>query len=151
MTIKEKIMDPVIGPIIAVVLAVIVSTGAGVGAGVGLGGAAQAKNARLATEAHAAAITDLQRSNVALQEGQRLMLENSTRPIVIDAEIRDDLAQVPVQCRTAAGGDPMSPECQWATCLQFGQSSAQRPECEDVRDIMVEKLRGKACPEVLSE
>ena len=133
-------MDPIIGPIIALI-AVIVSTGAGIGAGVGIAGGQHAKHTAKALEAHSASI-------VALQEGQAALLETATRPIVIDAEIRDQLADVPVQCRTAAGGDPMSPECQWATCLQYGQSSAQRPECEDVRDLMVESLRGRACPEL---
>ncbi len=143
-------MDPV-SPIIAVVIAIIVSTGAGVGAGVGIGGAAQAKQARLSVEAHTAAIASLQQSNVELQEGQRKMLEQATRPIVIDAEIRDDLAQVPVQCRKAAGGDPMSPLCAWATCLQYGQSSAQRPECEDVRDAMLKVFAPPECPEAVEQ
>ena len=79
------------------------------------------------------------------------MLEQATRPIVIDAEIRDDLAQVPIQCRKESGGDPMSPLCAWATCLQYGQSTAQRPECEDVRDAMLEVFVPPACPEPLEE
>lgn len=151
MTLKEKVadMDPL--GITAIVVAIIVTTGAGFGAGVGIGGAAQAKNARKSIEAHTQSIVELQAGNAALLEGQTAMLEQATRPIVIDAEIRDDLAQVPVQCRTAAGGDPMSALCAWATCLQYGQSSAQRPECEDVRDAAIEALQKPECPEVLPE
>jgi hypothetical protein len=71
--------------------------------------------------------------------------EAAGRPVVIDAELRSTLAEVPVQCRTGAGGDPMSPACQWATCLQYGQSSANRPECSTVSAAMIEALAG--CPE----
>ena len=70
--------------------------------------------------------------------------ESAGRPVVIDAEIRDTLAQVPPQCRTPHG-DPLSPACAWATCLQYGQSSAQRPECRAVEAAMVEAMQG--CPE----
>jgi hypothetical protein len=67
------------------------------------------------------------------------------RPVVIDAELRATLAEVPVQCRRDMGGDPMGVSCQWATCLQFGQSAAQRPECRAVEALMVESLGG--CPD----
>lgn len=71
--------------------------------------------------------------------------EAAGRPVVIDAELRATLAEVPAQCRRDMGGDPLSPACQWATCLQFGQSAAQRPECRAVEALMVEALGG--CPE----
>lgn len=71
--------------------------------------------------------------------------EAAGRPVVIDAELRATLAEVPVQCQVGAGGDPLGVACQWATCLQFGQSAAQRPECRAVEALMVETLAG--CPE----
>jgi hypothetical protein len=120
-------------PVTAVIIALLVGLGAGVGTGVSVSGAAHSKAAARAIEAQADNIE-------ALQEGQAVLLENATKPIVIDAEIRSTLADVPVQCRTDAGGDPTSVECQWATCLQYGQSSAQRPECSKVTELMIEKL-----------
>jgi hypothetical protein len=79
-----------------------------------------------------------------LQEGQEKILAEAGKPVVIDAALRSTLAEVPVQCRTDAGGSPTSVECQWATCLQYGQSSAQRPECRAVETLMVDALRGRA-------
>ena len=39
-------------------------------------------------------------------------------------------------------------QCQWATCLQFGQSSANRPECNDIKELLVESLKEQpACEE----
>lgn len=117
-------------PVTAIVVVVVASLGVGFGAGWGLKPDASVK----ALEAQTEAIE-------ALQAGQSQMLENATRPIVIDAELRSTLAEVPVQCRKDAGGDPMGVACQWATCLQFGQSSAQRPECRQVEQLMVDTLK----------
>ncbi len=72
------------------------------------------------------------------------ILTEATKPIVIDAEIKATLAEIPVQCRKQMGGDPMSVQCQWASCLQYGQSTAQRPECSAVRDLLVDTLKGTA-------
>ncbi len=58
------------------------------------------------------------------------LAEAAGRPVVIDAEIRETLAETPPQCRS--GQDPAGLACAWATCLQYGQSSAQRPECRAV-------------------
>ena len=130
-------------PITAVIIALVVGLGAGVGAGVGISGAAHSKAAAKAIEAQASNIE-------ALQEGQSEILENATRPIVLDAELKSQLAEVPVQCRKEAGGDPTSAECQWATCLQYGQSSAQRPECSKVTELMIDRLtldQTESCPE----
>ena len=63
------------------------------------------------------------------------------QPIVLDAELKATLAEVPVQCRVDLKGDPNSVQCQWATCLQFGQSSAQRPECRQIEQLMVDTLK----------
>lgn len=120
-------MDPFTGVVLIVVAL------AGFGAGWGLKPDASVKALQAQTEAIEA-----------LQTGQTELLENATKPIVIDAELRSTLAEVPVQCRKDAGGDPMAVACQWATCLQFGQSSAQRPECRQVEQLMVDTLKGNA-------
>jgi hypothetical protein len=125
----ERRMDPVT----AVVIAVVAALAAGFGAGWGLKPDASVK----ALEAQTEAIE-------ALQEGQSKMLEHASRPIVIDAELKATLAEVPVQCRKDMGGDPTSVQCQWATCLQFGQSSAQRPECRSVETLMVDTMKAQA-------
>jgi len=52
--------------------------------------------------------------------------------------------EVSEQCRTDAGGDPLGVQCQWATCLQYGQSSAQRPECRAVEQLMVDEIKARA-------
>ena len=127
-------------PISAIIIALVIGVGAGIGTGVGIAGAGHSKAAARAVEAQAENIE-------ALQSGQAVILENATKPIVLDAEIRNSLAEVPVQCRTEAGGDPKSVECQWATCLQYGQGSAQRPECREVEKMMIERLQDAACPE----
>lgn len=119
-------------PVTTVVIAVVAALAAGFGAGWGLKPDASVK----ALEAQTEAIE-------ALQEGQSKMLENASKPIVIDAELKATLAEVPVQCRKDLGGDPTSVQCQWATCLQFGQSSAQRPECRAVETLMVDTLKAK--------
>lgn len=118
-----------------VAIAIIASLGAGFGAGWGLKPDASVK----ALEAQTEAIK-------ALQEGQGKMLEQASKPVVIDAELRSTLANVPVQCRKDAGGDPNSVQCLWATCLQFGQSSAQRPECRQVEQLMIDTLKGESAP-----
>lgn len=118
-------------------VAVIAALVAGFGAGWGL---RKVPDPSAALEAQGEALQ-------ALQTGQTELAEALQRPVVIDAEIRSELAEIPVQCRREAGGNPMSVACQWATCLQFGQSAAQRPECSAVRDLLVDTLRGEACSE----
>ena len=117
-------------PVTLIVVAVLVSIGAGFGAGWGLKPDASVK----ALQAQTAAIE-------ALQEGQTAILAEASKPIVLDAELKATLAEVPVQCRVDLKGDPNSVQCQWATCLQFGQSSAQRPECRQIEQLMVDTLK----------
>ena len=66
------------------------------------------------------------------------------RPVVIDAEIRDKLADVPPACIKS----PLSISCQLQACWQYGQSAAQRPECSKIQDAYIEK---QACPEPSAE
>ena len=124
-------------PVTLTVIAVVVSVGAGFGAGWGLKPDASVK----ALEVQAQSID-------ALLDGQTEILTEAQKPVIIDAELRSELAEVPVQCRIKAGGDPSSVQCQWATCLQFGQSSANRPECNDIKELLVESLKEQpACEE----
>ena len=109
--------------------------------GVGAGGFALGR----ATGPDYSDTLEAQASTLAAQgDALERVAEAAGRPVVIDAEIRDTLAQVPPQCRTP-DGDPLSPACAWATCLQYGQSSAQRPECRAVEALMVEAM--KPCPD----
>ena len=50
-----------------------------------------------------------------IQDGQRALVEAAGRPVVIDAEVRASLADVPVQCLREMGGSPLSVHCAWAT------------------------------------
>lgn len=120
-------------PVTLIVIVVLASLGAGFGAGWGLKPDASVK----ALEAQTEAIQSL-------QEGQTKIIEQASKPVVIDAELRSTLANVPVQCRKDAGGDPNSVQCLWATCLQFGQSSANRPECRQVEQLMVDTLKAQS-------
>ncbi|MBT61230.1 MAG: hypothetical protein CMA63_06755 [Euryarchaeota archaeon] len=74
-------------------------------------------------------------------DGQTEILTAATQPVVLDAELRATLAAIPIQCLKDSGGSPDSPMCAWATCLQYGQSSAQRPECRKVEDAMLAALQ----------
>lgn len=67
-----------------------------------------------------------------LADGMADLVGRTQAPITLDAETRAALAQTPPQCVEVLGGDPLSTACAWATCLQYGQSSAQRPECRAV-------------------
>lgn len=117
-------------PVTAIVIVVVASLAAGFGAGWGLKPDASVK----ALEAQTEAIE-------ALQAGQSAILEQASKPVVLDAELKASLAEIPAQCRKDLGGDPMSVACQWATCLQFGQSSANRPECRAVEALMIDTMK----------
>jgi hypothetical protein len=80
---------------------------------------------------------------VALQASQQQLVESANRPVVLDAELRAQLAGIPVQCLKDMGGDPNSVQCLWSTCLQFGQSAAQRPECRQVEQLMIDTMKVK--------
>jgi len=121
-----------VDPITALVL-----LGVAIGSGA-IGWAVKPNAAAKVLEQQAAAIE-------AMQAGQAQLLEQAAAPVVIDAELRSQLADVPVQCLQELGGDPLGVQCQWATCLQYGQSAAQRPECSAVRDVLVRRLEQEGC------
>jgi hypothetical protein len=127
-----------------VLVTILAALGVGFGAGWGL----KPDKAAKVLQEQAVAIEKINTSQAALleamSEGQAKILEQASRPVVIDAELRATLAEVPIQCLREAGGDPQSVACQWATCLQFGQSSAQRPECRKIEDLMVQVLKTQA-------
>jgi hypothetical protein len=118
-------MDPITGIIVG--LAVLASLGAGFGVGraTAPGDAEELAEVRGLVEAQGAAI--------------ERVAEAASRPVVIDAEIREALAETPPQCRS--GQDPAGLACAWATCLQYGQSSAQRPECRAVEAAYLASMR----------
>jgi len=121
-------MDPITGIIVG--LAVLASLGAGFGVGraTAPGDAEELAEVRGLVEAQGAAI--------------ERVAEAASRPVVIDAEIRETLAETPPQCRS--GQDPAGLACAWATCLQYGQSSAQRPECRAVEAAYLASMRVEA-------
>ena len=79
----------------------------------------------------------------AIQDGQRDLLEAASKPVVLDAELKANLAQVPVQCIESAGGNALSIQCAWASCAAYGQSSANRPECSKLTELLVKTLEAK--------
>ena len=68
------------------------------------------------------------------------------RPVVIDAEIRDKLANVPPQCRS--GQDPAGLACAWSSCLRYSTTDGQRPEC---RAVEAAYLASMACAEPVAD
>ena len=107
-------------PVTLIVVAVLVSIGAGFGAGWGLKPDASVK----ALQAQTAAIE-------ALQEGQTAILAEASKPIVLDAELKATLAEVPVQCRTDLGGDVSSVQCRGRPA--FSSASPPRSDRSAVR------------------
>jgi hypothetical protein len=82
-----------------------------------------------------------------LADGMADLVSRTAEPITLDAETRAALAQTPPQCVTVLGGNPLSLACAWATCLQYGQSSAQRPECRAVEAAYLAELPACVEPE----
>ena len=77
-----------------------------------------------------------------IQDGQRTLVEGAGKPVVIDAEVRATLAEVPPACIASLGGDPLSPQCMLQACWQYGQSAAQRPDCDAVEALVIAAQKG---------
>lgn len=75
-----------------------------------------------------------------LLDGQTEILTAASRPMVIDAEIRDKLADTPPACIA----EPLGLACGLQACWMMGQSSANRPECSRLLEAYVAR---EACPE----
>ena len=123
-------------PVTLLAIAVIVSAGAGFGAGWGLKPHADTEEI---LHAHSQSLD-------AVLDGQTEMLTEITRPVVIDAGIRDKLSDIPPAC--GASGDPMSVACMVQACWAYGQSAAQRPECSDLQDELVRLCKEQCAEEV---
>ena len=123
-------MDPITATVL--ILCLLVAGGGGVGVGIAIKSDSTAK----ALEAQAATLEE---------QGKAIALvaEQAGRPVVIDAELRSTLAEVPVQCRTDAGGDPTSIFCTWASCNAYSQSAANRPECSEITKAIVAHHRAE--------
>lgn len=76
----------------------------------------------------------------ALQAGQAAMATELSKPIVLDAELRSELGKTPPACIVSLGGDPLSAQCLLQMCWQYGQSSAQRPDCDGAERLVVDTM-----------
>ena len=75
----------------------------------------------------------------ALLDGQTEILTEAQKPVVLDANLKATLAETPPACIRELGGDPLSPQCLLMACWSYGQSSAQRPDCDAVEALVVQK------------
>jgi len=74
----------------------------------------------------------------AILDGQTEILTAAQKPVVLDAELKATLAETPPACIRELGGDPLSPQCLLMACWSYGQSSAQRPDCDAVEALVVQ-------------
>lgn len=79
-----------------------------------------------------------------IQTQQNDLLQAAQKPIVIDAEVKAALADLPPACIVSAGGDPLSPQCALQSCWRYGQSAAQRPNCDGVEKAALAAYEKKA-------
>ena len=84
-------------------------------------------------EAHTEQLRDL-------QAGQATMVEELSKPVVLDAELRSELGKTPPACIVSLGGDPLSAQCLLQMCWQYGQSSAQRPDCDGAEKLVLDSM-----------
>lgn len=75
-----------------------------------------------------------------LQAGQATMVTELSKPVVLDAELRSELGKTPPACIVSLGGDPLSAQCLLQMCWQYGQSSAQRPDCDGAEGLVVDSM-----------
>lgn len=75
-----------------------------------------------------------------LQQGQADLAAEVSKPIVLDAELRSELGKIPPACVNSLGGDPLSAQCMLLSCWMFGQSSAQRPDCDAAEQLVVDTM-----------
>ena len=76
----------------------------------------------------------------ALQAGQASIVDAAARPVVLDAELLATLAGTPPAGVKVLGGDPLTPHCMLQTCWQYGQSAAQRPDCDGAERLVVDTM-----------
>lgn len=108
-------------PLTAIVLLAVAS--AGFGAGWGLKPRADTEEV---LQAHSQSLD-------AVLDGQTELLTEINRPVVVDASIRDKLSDTPPACLESS----RSMECLLLSCWAAGQSTANRPECDDLKDEVI--------------
>lgn len=114
------------------VVAILAALGAGFGAGWGL------------KKDRSSDLLKAQSQSIdVILDRQTEILTAAAEPIVIDAEVRAALADTPPACIRSMGGDPSGPACMMVTCWSYGQSAAQRPECNDLQDEVLKVLQKK--------
>lgn len=118
-------MDPITWAVVGILAAL--------GGGFAAGRATSDRQTARALEAQADTLREQGDALVRLQE-------QAGRPVVLDAELRAELARTPPACLPDLGGDPAGPACLMVTCWSFGQSAAQRPECSRLQDEVLQVL-----------
>ena len=118
-------MDPITWAVVGILVAL--------GGGFAAGRATGDRRTADALEAQAGTLRAQGDSLVKLQE-------QAGRPVVLDAELRATLAQTPPACLPDLGGDPAGPACLMLTCWSYGQSAAQRPECNQLQGEVMQVL-----------
>ena len=108
--------------------------------GGGAGGFVLAGRSSAVLEAQAQIASAQAEQLEALAAGQQALVEQVSKPLVLDAELRSTLAKTPPACVAALGGDALSPQCLLMACWQYGQSAAQRPDCDAVEALAVSAL-----------
>jgi len=124
-----------VGTTVAIVsVAAVLLAGAGFGAGWGL----KPNGIEQATE-----LLEAQGTQIDILGDQMVEVSAvASRPVVIDAEIRDKLSDTPPACIE----DPLSLGCHVQACWQYGQSAAQRPQCQPFEAELV-RQKAQGCPE----
>ena len=123
-------MGKLMEPLTAIVLLVV--AGAGFGAGWAVKPAPQTDDI---LHAHSQSLD-------AVLDGQTEILMEINQPVVIDAGIRDKLSDTPPVCFD----DSKSMECILLSCWAAGQSTANRPECDDIKDEIIRRSQ-QSCPD----
>lgn len=130
-------MDPI------TIILLVALFGGGVATGVAVKSNGAAKVAKEQREAIAEVAKGQKELMDAVTSSQSVVIEGLNRPIELDAELRATLTQIPPQCLSDLGGNPLSVQCQWAMCAVYGQSDRNRPECGPIVALLVEELKTK--------
>lgn len=115
---------------------IVVGLVASLGAGFGLGWGLKKDSGPDLLKAQAESIDTI-------LDQQTEIITKLNEPVVIDAEIRATLAKTPPACVPSLGGDPSGPACLMVTCWSYGQTAAQRPECHDLQEQVMEILQSE--------
>lgn len=117
------------------------------GGGAATGVAISRTRADKVLEHQTALIAELQEGQRNLLDAQREAIAVAGKPVVLDAEVRAALSNTPPACIRDLGGDALSPVCSLHQCWAMGQSSANRPECGPLLDLVVSLQKGTSASE----